>query len=293
MIDVAEEIVRTGDFATIVTCGGDDTGSSRADHRQLDPLARGAARRLAGLLGEINPQLLVGVGVSLSPVSPERVGRHDTAIAAAVVAALRLWSQRGGRLSRLLALSSTVTYGFARGGPLLFGESADRSDADADPVSAYGSWVAELREMERLYSESAQQLGFALCLLRSAAVVGGPTPSYISDYLAARVPVRVAGYDPPIQLLDYADLINAIGRAANAEAQGIINVVGRGVIPLSRLVARAGRLAPPLPMTLAHWVVPRAVDVATLCWRCVADGQRAGEALGFVPTRSSEDLIGS
>jgi len=266
---------------------------STARQRRLDLLDRGVVRALAELLAEAAPSVVAVLAASRSPVTPTRHGRYDVTIARAVASALRLWKQRGGRPRRLVVLSSTAVYGIARSSPLLFDEGHPTGgSAGIDPGSLYGRWVHELREAERTFVDAAVEIDCDLLLLRSAPVAGGPVASQITDYLAAAVPVRIAGYDPPVQLVHYQDLVRAVARSIEEGVTGTLNLVGRGVAPLSRVAALAGKLVAPVPASVAALVAPDALGLAPLRGRCVADGSRALRLLGLSPKYTTEEAVG-
>jgi nucleoside-diphosphate-sugar epimerase len=110
-------------------------------------------------------------------------------------------------------------------------------------------------------------------------------------WLARRPAVRAAGWDPPQQVLAYADLLEALERAALEAASGPINIVGRATAPLSRLALAAGRASVAFPGPLADRLVPRAFGPARLRGRCVADGRRARQIFGFAAARGPEDAV--
>jgi len=115
--------------------------------------------------------------------------------------------------------------------------------------------------------------------------------SPIAALLAAALPVRVLGYDPPCQVIHYDDLVEAVALAIDQRCGEVLNIVGRSVVLLSRLLATAGVFAPPLPGALADSLAPAAIDGAHLRWRTLADGRRATALLGFRPRRSLEDCL--
>ncbi len=289
--DVAVAVADSGRFGRVVAVGLLPT-SRRDDQRRVDFFERGAPRRLAALIGEISPGLIVQLATSQSPVTPVRRGRYDLTIARVLGSAVRLWYGRGGRLRRLIVLSSTSVYGLARTSPLLFRENDyPPGGEDVEPYSAYGRWVRELRDAEDIYRDVARDLALELLILRAASVFGGPLASPLGDYLAASLPLRVFGYDPPQQVVHYDDLIQAIERALEERASGTLNIVARGAVPLSRVAALAGRFAPPVPSFLARVFAPAALGVGPLRWRCIADGSRAMQVLGITPLVRAEDAV--
>jgi nucleoside-diphosphate-sugar epimerase len=289
--DVAVAAADAGRFRRVVAVGP-IPGGRRDDQRRIDFFERGAPRRLAALIAEISPTLIVQLAASQSPVTPSRRGRYDLTIARVVSSAVRLWYGRGGRLRRMIVLSSTCVYGLARSSPLLFRESDyPPGGEDVEPYSAYGRWVRELRDAEDLYRDVARDLSLDLLVLRAASVFGGPLSSPLGDYLSASLPLRVFGYDPPQQVVHYGDLVQAIERALEERATGTLNVVARGAVPLSRVAALAGRFVPPVPSVVARLFAPAALGVGALRWRCVADGSRATQVLGVSPAVRAEDAV--
>ena len=285
--DVAEALDRARGFDRIVTAGLAIENTPKP-HHGLDLLARGSERRLTDVLAEVAPTVVVDLWRSESVEHPARVGRYDAAAAEAVLAALKLWTSRGGKPCRVVALSSTAVYGLSSLSPLL---RAEGDDVDAATPDAHGRWIEELRDREAVYRRLAEERGWRVLLLRAAAVVGGPVRSEITDYLDAPFPVRAAGFDPPIQLLHYADLVDAIERGTSEDVDGTLNVVGRGVVPLSRLAALGGRVALPMPLPLARRLAPAALGAEGLRWRCVADGRRAEQVLGFRARYTAEEAV--
>ena len=289
LADVADALERGRSFDRIVTAGA-ATGR-RPEAPRSHRSARRAAPSVASreILAEVAPTVIVDLWRSESVEYPERVGRYDAAAAEAIVAGLRLWTGRGGKSCRMVVLSSTAIYGLSSLSPVLRAEG-DRLDAATS--DAHGRWVEELRERESIYRRLAGERAWRVLCLRAAAIVGGPIRSEITDYLDSPLPVRAAGFDPPIQLLHYSDLVEAIERGASEDVDGTLNVVGRGVVPLSRLAALGGRVALPVPLTFARRLAPAALGAESACGgRCVADGKRAEQVLGFHARYTAEEAV--
>jgi UDP-glucose 4-epimerase len=288
--DVADALTRTSAFEQVVTVGLVGSGAARPAY-EVDLLARGASRRFAEVLAEVGPALIVDLWRSESALHPERVGRYDAAAGEAAVAGLRLWRQRGAKPCRIVVLSSTAVYGVSEASPILRVEADELEPLPRQANGEHGRWVAGLREREEAYRELGREAGWRVLCLRAAAVVGGPVRSEIADYVDAVMPVRIAGFDPPIQVLHYSDLLDALERSVSEDVTGTLNVVGRGVVLLSRLAALCGRVAVPLPETVARWLAPAALGAEALKWRCVADGRRAEQVLGFHARFSAEEAL--
>jgi UDP-glucose 4-epimerase len=135
----------------------------------------------------------------------------------------------------------------------------------------------------------------SIAVLRSAEVLAPRTGSQLHDYLRSRVCFRPLGFDPMLQILSVPDAVDALRRAVLSEAQGVFNVPGHDVLPLSRVIALAGRTDVPVPgpllgpLYLARSRVLGTQFIYSLNkWRFhfsgVLDGSRAERVLGYRPS---------
>jgi nucleoside-diphosphate-sugar epimerase len=266
------------------------TAAASSAERSIDPASSTAARELAEVLLEVAPTTLVLLGLSQSPATPPQPWTSDAALADLVVSALDRHVELGGNAPELLFLTSTAVYGVAVSSPLVFDERS-ALPRESVFVSAHARWAEALRAVERRLVIWAVGAGVRVGVLRTASVLGGPMDSPVAALLSASVPVRVLGYDPPCQVIHYDDLVEAIVLAIDQHCGEVLNLVGRSVVPLSRLLAMAGVFAAPLPGPVADRLAPVAMDGAHLRWRTLADGRRATALLGFRPQRSLEDCL--
>ncbi len=291
--ELARDVVRTlvaEDSAVPRAIVARTTPGELAGERRIDPSSATAARELADLLGETHPSVVVLLAFSQSPVTPAEPWTSDAALSDVVVSALDRHVEHGGRAPALLLLSSTAVYGTSVWSPMVFDE---RCFLPRETVfdSAHARWAETLRGVERAVVSWAVAHEARVGVLRAASVLGGPMDSPIAALLAARVPVRVLGYDPPCQVIHYEDLVKAVALAIGGGCGEVLNLVGRSVVPLSRLLAMAGVFAPPLPGPVAERLAPRGMDADHLRWPTLADGRRAAALLGFRPQRSLEDCL--
>jgi nucleoside-diphosphate-sugar epimerase len=266
----------------VVTVSASDSRSATGD-RFFDPSSPSCAR----------------VAFSESPVTPAEPWRMDAALSAALVAALDRFVELGGRAPSLLLLSSSAVYGAAPGSPLVFDEQSRLPRETVFP-SAIARWAQALRDVERAVVSWAVSSGVRVGVLRTASVLGAPATagspgiamdSPLAAMLRAALPVRVLGFDPPCQVVHYDDLVRAISLAIEQRCGEVLNIVGRDVVPLTRLLAMAGIVAPPLPGPVADRVAPSATDGAHLRWRTLADGRRATAVLGYKAERTLEECL--
>ncbi len=133
-----------------------------------------------------------------------------------------------------------------------------------------------------------------LVVLRCAECLAPDSGSQLHDYLASRVCLRPLGFDPMLNLLSIDDMVAAIRLALASDRQGVFNIPGHDTLPLSRLIARFGRVDLPLPEpALGPLYRLRSATIGTdfrydlNYWRFhfsgVLDGARARAELGYVP----------
>lgn len=289
---LARDVVRTlaarvSDRRVVLATASRDAA---AGEQAFDPSSPSSARELADLLLDLRPATVALLAFSESPVTPPEPWLFDETLADVVTSALDRAVELGAPAPALLLLSHTAVYGVAAASPLVFDE---RSHLPRETVfaSAAARWAETLRGVERRIVIWAVSAGVRVGVLRTTSVLAGPVDSPVAAMLRAAFPVRVLGYDPPCQAIHYDDLVEAVALSLDQQVGEVLNLVGRQVLPLSRLLAMAGVFAPALPGPLADRLAPAAMDGAHLRWRTLADGRRATALLGFKPQRSLEDCL--
>src|SRR5690606_26424268 len=148
---------------------------------------------------------------------------------------------------------------------------------------------------------AAEHPDVEVCVLRFAPILGPSVMNLFTRFLARPVAPRLMGHDPLVQVVHERDAVNAAKLAVDRDVTGPFNIVGKGVLPYSTVLALLGRLPVPVPAFLAHsltralWVTqivdlpPSLVDL--LRYLCVADGSRAKDELGFSPRRDIRRTI--
>lgn len=189
------------------------------------------------------------------------------------------------KVRRLVLASSTMLYGPDPRNPNFLDEErrlAGHPDAHC---------IMNRVETEGLLSHWApKHPDVQVCVLRHCWVMG---PTYIDRvvrYFDRPVVPVVLGYDPLLQFIHEDDLVRVFERATLEEHGGVYNVVGRGVLPLSTLLALAGKRGLPLPSRLLYRManIPSQgqsgdlpagfFDYLRHLW--VADGERGWQAFG-------------
>ncbi len=137
-------------------------------------------------------------------------------------------------------------------------------------------------------------------ILRPVHILG-QVANAASNYLRMeRIPVLM-GFDPMMQVIHEADVVEAVCLAIRPGARGIYNVVGPGEVPLSVLIQESGRPTFPMPHLIApvvskvFWnlgLAPfRGTELNHLRFVCMADGSRARDELGFRATRTIKEAV--
>lgn len=200
-------------------------------------------------------------------------------------------------IKRLLSLSSTMCYGAHHDNPAWLTE-------DHPLRGQHGSrFVTDKLDAEQQVTRfSDGHPNVAVAVARLGAMLGGSsTRNFWTRYFTRPVVPTVLGYDPLFQFLHASDAVDGLFSLALSDVTGTFNLVGRGVLPLSAVIARLGRRPLPLPAGFGEGAVrtlwraqllempPRFVDY--LRWPWVADGARLEDALGFVPAHGLLEVL--
>jgi UDP-glucose 4-epimerase len=189
------------------------------------------------------------------------------------------------KVRRLVIESTTMAYGARPDNPNFLDESHPlRGHPGAHNVQNRVEVEEILRDWWTRHPE------VELTVLRHCWVMG---PSWfdraVEFFEADRIPT-ILGCDPLMQFIHEQDLLDVFERAVLEPHPGIFNVVGRGVLPLSTLLAQAGKRALPIPRRLLYrtaWLASQSAsgdppegffDYLRYLW--VADGARGWAEFG-------------
>ena len=160
-------------------------------------------------------------------------------------------------------------------------------------------WLRDRVEADTVVCSYMGLSPFPIAVLRLAEVWAPDCGSQIFDYVRSRVCFRPLGYDPMLQLLTLEDAARAVTLALMHRAQGVFNIPGKDVLPLSKVIAKSGRRDIPIPgPLLAPLYGLRTLVVGgefrygmnfgRFHFGAVLDGARAHRELGYVPQRPLE-----
>ncbi len=198
------------------------------------------------------------------------------------------------RLPRLVVPSLTAVYGARGQHPALLREEAPLLGC---PLSRFVSDKVQVEGQVSSFRERHPDT--RVLVLRFAPILGPSVNNPATRMLKRPVVPTLLGFDPLWQAIHEEDAARALHRALTADASGEFNIVGQGVLPLSGLIRQAGARSVPLPGPLFRAALHAldAVGAARLPvalldyihYSWVADGERAENALGFIPIHHARD----
>ncbi len=182
-------------------------------------------------------------------------------------------------------------------------EGEEANVLDEEHPLAFGPGAPQwLRDRVEADAAACAYMGlspFRIAVLRLAEVWAPDTGSQLFDYVRSLVCFRPLGYDPMLQILTVEDAARAFVLALRSHAEGIFNIPGKDVLPLSRVIAKSGRRDIPVPGPLLaplYGLRSLVVDgefvyganYGRLHFGAVLDGARARRELGYVPRHPVE-----
>lgn len=253
----------------------------RLTHRRVDLTHANAADRMAEIFRDEGVDAVAHFAFRRSPTADREADHELETIGSLQV----LHACESAKVRRLVLASSTMLYGPHPDNPNFLTEaSALRGHRDAHCVrnrvqveELIGRWGARHPDVE-------------VSVLRHCWVMGPRYDDAVVRYFESSLVPTLLGYDPLLQFIHEEDLLDAFETAVLGSHPGVFNVVAPGVLPLSTLLALAGkrnlRLPASLLFRLAHYPSqgqtgdPPAGFYDYLRYLWVADGQRAWDAFG-------------
>lgn len=192
-------------------------------------------------------------------------------------------------IRRFVYPSSAAVYALRRAQPTLLDEDAP---LEFDPTAP--QWVRDRVEADLTVCARMGMAPLQICVLRLAEVLAAGTGSQLWDYLRSRVCLRPLGFDPMLNVLSLEDAASAIVLAATSAGQGVYNIAGADTLPLSHIIARAGRRDFPVPGPLLDPLYRLRTRLLDLEFRYdlnlrrfhfggIIDDTRARRELGYAP----------
>ncbi len=192
-------------------------------------------------------------------------------------------------ITKFVFKSSGIVYRVLPHGDVVLDEESELNfDSDAD------HWVKDRVDDDMLCRARMDSKKLDIVVLRFTNIVGRNVHSQLNEYLQSPLCVKVAGYDPMVNLIDVKDVLAAIRTAIDRKARGVYNVVGRDTAPLSvfsrqagaRIIEAPGPLVTPLNFLqrkLGITTYNYQVDQSRIRYGALLDGNKAAKDLGYVP----------
>ena len=197
---------------------------------------------------------------------------------------------------RLVVVSTTLVYGAHPKNPNFLTEESDlRGHRDSRFVN---DKVRAEKQVQRFAREHPR---VEVCILRFAPILGPTISNMYTRFFSRPIAPVMMGHDPLMQFVHEQDAAHALVRAVDAHAIGAFNIIGKGVLPYTTVLALLGRVPVPMPQIVARqlskvlWATqlvgspPSFLDF--LLYLCVADGAKARRDLGFSPRLSIKRTI--
>lgn len=265
---------------------------ARLSAHQIDLTAPGAERDLSDVLRTEKVDALCHLAMLSTPTHHSELAHELETIGTMYV----LHAVAAAEVPQLLMLSSTMCYGARHDNPAWMTE--DQPLRGPDEVR----FVADKIDADKQVTRFAEEHPDVRCAtVRIGAVVGSRARRLWGRVFYRPVVPSILGYDPLVQLLHAEDAVTGLHAILDRAPRGTFNFAGRGVLPLSHVIRGLGRRALPLPATVARgalqaaWsaqlgdVPPGLVDY--LRWSWVVDSSRLEREVGFVPWRTTADVV--
>jgi UDP-glucose 4-epimerase len=188
--------------------------------------------------------------------------------------------------ARVVMVSTTMVYGASPTNPNFLAEEEKlKGHADSRYVQD------KVRAEKQLFRFAAENPATSVCALRFAPLLGPTVTNMFTRFFSRPIAPVMMGYDPLLQFVHERDAIAALKLAVDNQVEGALNIVGKGVLPYTTVLALMGKVPIPLPhfvarqLSQALWATqvfdspPSFLDF--LRFMFVADGERAREVLGF------------
>jgi UDP-glucose 4-epimerase len=187
---------------------------------------------------------------------------------------------------RVVMVSTTLIYGAHAKNPNFLTEAAElRGHPDSRFVND------KVRAEQQLLRFAAENPRTQVCSLRFAPILGPTVDNMHTRFLRRSLAPVMLGHDPLMQFVHELDAVWALLQAAVSESRGPFNIVGKGVLPYTTVLAMLGRVPIPMPLPIARYVTKAlwatqlvgspASFLDFLLFPCVADGSRASAELAY------------
>jgi UDP-glucose 4-epimerase len=195
-------------------------------------------------------------------------------------------------VGKVVLKSSTAVYGAQPS------NSAFLTEAHPLNGSRRYGYTRDLVEIELFcngFRRQAPQV--ALTILRFPNIIGLACDTPMTRFLKdVKAPVLL-GFDPLMQVIHEDDVVGALVHAILTDVPGVFNVAADKALPLSQLMALAGKAGVPVLHLLAYWTLPLgSSQLAPIEWDYirypwVGDLKKMRGEFGFTPRYTAAEAL--
>lgn len=265
----------------------------KARYYSLDLTETLADVQLAEILKKEKCDMLVHCAFPITP--PKAIAYSHELISIGTMYVLNACAE--ARVRKIVIPSTTDVYGAFPTNPNFLQE-----DVHFPKVNHSSHFLMDKIDAEKQALRYAQKHPESVVtILRPCTILGPTIQSYKTRLLRRPFVTTILGFDPLVQFVHEEDLLRALMISIEKDCPGIFNIVGDGVLPLSRVIEICGKFNLKLPqigfktMVQLMWYADLAPAPAShvdfLRYLCVADGSKAKNKLGFVPRFSTKEAL--
>ncbi len=250
-------------------------------------------RGAADVLGDLGAEAVVHLAV-VSAADPQHGGRAAMK-EQNVIGTMQLLAacQGAPTLRKLVLRSSTAAYGASFRDPAVFTEE---TEPRAVPRGPFARDILDIEGYVRGFRRRRPDVHATV--LRFAPLISATADTTLTRYLALPAVPTVVGRDARLQFVHVDDALEVLHRSVVEDHPGTYNVAGAGVLTLSQVVRRAGRISVPVPepaLTAAAGLARNAGvgelgldQIDLFVHGRVVDTTRLVDEFGFTPRSTAE-----
>lgn len=249
--------------------------------------------KLVEIFKKENVQTLVHCAIPITP--PKNLSYAHELISIGTMYLLNACA--AANVHKVILASTTDVYGALPTNPNFLLE-----DIHEPKGARLGRFLADKIEAEKQMMRFAKKHpDRCVTILRPCTILGPTILSYKTRLLRRPFVATILGFDPLLQFVHEEDLLSAFSLAIEKDFPGIFNIVGKGVLPFSRIIELAGKFNLRLPqlgfksLIQMLWYVnispAPASHVNFLRYLCLADGNKAEKIMGFKPKFTTKEAL--
>ncbi len=207
-----------------------------------------------------------------------------------------LHAATAAKVHKLILASTTEVYGAYPDNPNFLTEYHRLRGGELS------SFLRDKVDVENQFAKYAQNHpDVVVTRMRPCTILGPKIRNYKTHLLNKPAITTVLGFDPLVQYVHELDVLRAMLLSIDHDSPGAFNIVGDGVLPLSRALSLIGKTripvaGPALWSTFAllwHMKLQQTPPshIHFLRYPCVADGSKARKLLKFKPVYELKEVL--